>query len=173
MRLSDGESSLLFKDPANVCHRPELNRHGDADTHHALPARVTGQHGIETNPLVSTTVRSYRSTLTLLRNARCPTRRPSLLHRLVPYPCLHHLWPSTDLGLERRLAWKTTIITKSLRFRLYLACRTRIRLLLCTMALQVRTTTTTMPTCLPPLVSLRAPLGCSRTIQSRRGMGTR
>ena len=27
---------------------PELNRHGDVDTHHALPARQTGQHGIET-----------------------------------------------------------------------------------------------------------------------------
>ena len=33
--------------------RPELNRHGDTDVHHALPARVTGQHGIETNALVS------------------------------------------------------------------------------------------------------------------------
>ena len=32
--------------------RPELNRHGDATTHHALPARQTGQHGFETNPLV-------------------------------------------------------------------------------------------------------------------------
>ncbi|WWC71480.1 uncharacterized protein I206_105438 [Kwoniella pini CBS 10737] len=30
---------------------PELNRHGDSDAHHALPARQTGQHGIETNPL--------------------------------------------------------------------------------------------------------------------------
>ena len=27
---------------------PELNRHGDSDTHHALPARQTGQHGFET-----------------------------------------------------------------------------------------------------------------------------
>jgi hypothetical protein len=32
---------------------PELNRHGDSDAHHALPARQTGQHGIETSPLVS------------------------------------------------------------------------------------------------------------------------
>ena len=31
---------------------PELNRHGDSDAHHALPARQTGQHGIETSPLV-------------------------------------------------------------------------------------------------------------------------
>ncbi|WVF67438.1 hypothetical protein IAT40_002194 [Kwoniella sp. CBS 6097] len=30
---------------------PELNRHGDSDAHHALPARQTGQHGFETNPL--------------------------------------------------------------------------------------------------------------------------
>lgn len=30
---------------------PELNRHGDSDAHHALPARQTGQHGIETSPL--------------------------------------------------------------------------------------------------------------------------
>ncbi|KIR33321.1 hypothetical protein I352_04088 [Cryptococcus deuterogattii MMRL2647] len=30
---------------------PELNRHGDSDAHHALPARETGQHGFETNPL--------------------------------------------------------------------------------------------------------------------------
>lgn len=30
---------------------PELNRHGDSDAHHALPARATGQHGFETNPL--------------------------------------------------------------------------------------------------------------------------
>jgi len=27
---------------------PELNRHGDSDTHHALPARQTGHHGFET-----------------------------------------------------------------------------------------------------------------------------
>lgn len=32
--------------------RPELNRHGDSDAHHALPARETGKHGIETSPLV-------------------------------------------------------------------------------------------------------------------------
>lgn len=31
---------------------PELNRHGDSDTHHALPARATGKHGIETDALV-------------------------------------------------------------------------------------------------------------------------
>lgn len=31
---------------------PELNRHGDSDAHHALPARATGKHGIETDPLV-------------------------------------------------------------------------------------------------------------------------
>lgn len=31
---------------------PELNRHGDSDAHHVLPARQTGQHGIETSPLV-------------------------------------------------------------------------------------------------------------------------
>ncbi|WWD19132.1 hypothetical protein CI109_103590 [Kwoniella shandongensis] len=30
---------------------PELNRHGDSSAHHALPARQTGQHGFETNPL--------------------------------------------------------------------------------------------------------------------------
>ncbi|ODN85456.1 hypothetical protein L198_07537 [Cryptococcus wingfieldii CBS 7118] len=28
---------------------PELNRHGDSDVHHALPARETGQHGFETS----------------------------------------------------------------------------------------------------------------------------
>ncbi|RSH88850.1 hypothetical protein EHS25_003078 [Saitozyma podzolica] len=33
---------------------PELNRHGDSDAHHALPARQTGQHGIETSPLERT-----------------------------------------------------------------------------------------------------------------------
>jgi hypothetical protein len=33
--------------------RPELNRHGDSDAHHALPAVQTGKHGIETSPLVS------------------------------------------------------------------------------------------------------------------------
>ncbi|WVR09530.1 hypothetical protein IAU60_006599 [Kwoniella sp. DSM 27419] len=33
---------------------PELNRHGDSDAHHALPARQTGQHGFETNPLSRT-----------------------------------------------------------------------------------------------------------------------
>lgn len=32
---------------------PELNRHGDSDAHHALPARATGKHGIETDALVS------------------------------------------------------------------------------------------------------------------------
>lgn len=32
--------------------RPELNRHGDSDAHHALPAVQTGKHGIETSPLV-------------------------------------------------------------------------------------------------------------------------
>lgn len=31
---------------------PELNRHGDSDAHHALPARATGKHGIETDALV-------------------------------------------------------------------------------------------------------------------------
>ncbi|KAK8854723.1 hypothetical protein IAR55_003462 [Kwoniella newhampshirensis] len=30
---------------------PELNRHGDSSAHHALPARQTGQHGFDTNPL--------------------------------------------------------------------------------------------------------------------------
>ncbi|WVN86312.1 uncharacterized protein L203_101475 [Cryptococcus depauperatus CBS 7841] len=28
---------------------PELNRHGDSDVHHALPARETGKHGFETS----------------------------------------------------------------------------------------------------------------------------
>ena len=37
---------------ALIC-RPELNRHGDSDAHHALPAVQTGKHGIETSPLVS------------------------------------------------------------------------------------------------------------------------
>lgn len=33
---------------------PELNRHGDSNAHHALPARETGKHGIETSPLERT-----------------------------------------------------------------------------------------------------------------------
>lgn len=33
--------------------RPELNRHGDSDAHHALPAVQTGKHGIDDNGLVS------------------------------------------------------------------------------------------------------------------------
>ncbi|EIW68269.1 hypothetical protein TREMEDRAFT_57265 [Tremella mesenterica DSM 1558] len=38
-------------DDDEVIRWPELNRHGDSDAHHALPARQTGQHGIETSPL--------------------------------------------------------------------------------------------------------------------------
>ncbi|WVQ80193.1 hypothetical protein IAT38_002298 [Cryptococcus sp. DSM 104549] len=33
---------------------PELNRHGDSDAHHALPAHQTGKHGIETSELERT-----------------------------------------------------------------------------------------------------------------------
>jgi hypothetical protein len=32
--------------------RPELNKHGDSEAHHPLPARPTGGHGFETNALV-------------------------------------------------------------------------------------------------------------------------
>lgn len=38
-------------DEDEVIRWPELNRHGDSDAHHALPARETGKHGIETSPL--------------------------------------------------------------------------------------------------------------------------
>jgi hypothetical protein len=40
-------------DARRLTSRPELNRHGDSDAHHALPAVQTGKHGIETSPLVS------------------------------------------------------------------------------------------------------------------------
>ncbi|ADV23477.1 Hypothetical protein CGB_G3320C [Cryptococcus gattii WM276] len=39
------------RDEDEAIRWPELNRHGDSDAHHALPARETGQHGFETNPL--------------------------------------------------------------------------------------------------------------------------
>ncbi|ORY35725.1 hypothetical protein BCR39DRAFT_555861 [Naematelia encephala] len=38
-------------DEDEVIRWPELNRHGDSDAHHALPARSTGKHGFETSPL--------------------------------------------------------------------------------------------------------------------------
>ncbi|ORX38444.1 hypothetical protein BD324DRAFT_357896 [Kockovaella imperatae] len=78
---------------------PELNRHGDADTHHALPARVTGQHGIETNPLVSLSFKSSRAgrlipfTATLLVQFFVHLR--SILHRspsLCPAHGSQRLW---------------------------------------------------------------------------------
>ncbi len=47
-----GGRSNMTSDVADE-DRPELNRHGDSTTHHALPARRTEQHGFETNPLVS------------------------------------------------------------------------------------------------------------------------
>jgi hypothetical protein len=45
-------SSGLGTEVHVLIHRPELNRHGDSDAHHALPAVQTGKHGIETSPLV-------------------------------------------------------------------------------------------------------------------------
>lgn len=55
MRLSDGKSiccyAMSYAIQLLITNRPELNRHGDSDAHHALPARETGQHGFETNPL--------------------------------------------------------------------------------------------------------------------------
>jgi hypothetical protein len=53
MRRSGGGSFPRVSCSGLRERRPELNRHGDATTHHALPARQTGQHGFETNPLVS------------------------------------------------------------------------------------------------------------------------
>jgi len=42
----------LIPEEVELMSRPELNRHGDPDAHHALPAVQTGKHGIETSPLV-------------------------------------------------------------------------------------------------------------------------
>ena len=50
MRLSDGESYLVTGTDDT---RPELNKHGDSEAHHPLPARPTGGHGFETSALVS------------------------------------------------------------------------------------------------------------------------
>ena len=50
---SGGESCRIttFAHEADI-GRPELNRHGDSDAHHALPAVQTGKHGIDDNGLV-------------------------------------------------------------------------------------------------------------------------
>jgi len=85
---------LIPERMALMC-RPELNRHGDSDAHHALPAVQTGKHGIETSPLVSIPLLERERWLTN-RNDPPPTHHPSLLILLPQLTTPHQSqWHST------------------------------------------------------------------------------
>lgn len=60
--------------------RPELNRHGDSDAHHALPAVQTGKHGIEDGPLVSCSPVSGTRVKLTLSQERSISNSSSLFH---------------------------------------------------------------------------------------------
>lgn len=67
-KLFDGE--FASAEGRLTVHRPELNKHGDSEAHHPLPARPTGGHGFETNALVSRVLSPMSATNRNLQDAK-------------------------------------------------------------------------------------------------------